>query len=68
MRLGVWGLKTKDKTCNFLKKRIIFLSVAVRQQQRLSVFELGFQFGIKQSCRHVASKGNSSINIATLMQ
>jgi hypothetical protein len=69
MRLGVWGVQTKNKTYNFLKKRIIVLPVAVRQQQhRLSVFELEFQLTFASNS-HVESKGNIRINITTtLMQ
>jgi hypothetical protein len=59
----------KKKTYNFLKKRTIFLPVAVRQhQQRLSVLELEFQLTLASNS-HVESKGNIPINItATLMQ
>jgi hypothetical protein len=30
MRLGVWNVQKKKKTCNFLKKRIIFLPATVQ--------------------------------------
>jgi hypothetical protein len=58
----------KKKTYNFLKKRTIFLPVAVRQhQQQLSVLELEFQLTLASNS-HVESKGNILINIPTLMQ
>jgi hypothetical protein len=60
------GVQTKNKTYNFLKKRIIFLPVAVRQQQ-LSVFDLEFKLSLASNC-HVKFKGYISINIKTLMQ
>jgi hypothetical protein len=64
----VLEVKTKNFTYNFLNKAIIFLPVAVRQQQqRLSVFELEFQLTLSSNS-HVESKGNIPINIPTLTQ